>query len=66
MSSPEILQAVVLRDVVGPRKLAHNPREAARKGVYPALRARYGVAAFEEMVTVLAREIDRQAPVPAR
>ncbi|QKW32651.1 hypothetical protein HUT06_00200 [Actinomadura sp. NAK00032] len=41
-------------------------KEAARKNVYPALRTRYGVAAFNEMVLVLGREIDRQAPVPAR
>lgn len=41
-------------------------REAARKNVYPALRTRYGVAAFDEMVVVLCREIDNQAPVPAR
>ncbi|MFC4054798.1 hypothetical protein ACFOY4_34360 [Actinomadura syzygii] len=37
--------------------------EAARKNVYPALHARYGSAAFEEMVLVLGREIDRQAPI---
>jgi hypothetical protein len=41
-------------------------KEAARKNVYPALRARYGVPAFDEMVLVLGREIDRQAPVPSR
>ncbi|WP_279433610.1 hypothetical protein [Actinomadura sp. KC345] len=41
-------------------------REAARKNVYPALHARYGAAAFEEMVTSMAREIDRQAPVLVR
>lgn len=41
-------------------------KEAARKNVYPALRARYGAAAFGEMVVVLGREIDRQAPVRLR
>jgi len=41
-------------------------REAARKNVYPALHARYGAAAFQSMVTAMAREIDRRAPVPAR
>ncbi|TDB86836.1 hypothetical protein E1264_16620 [Actinomadura sp. KC216] len=38
-------------------------REAARKNVYPGLHSRYGAAAFEDMVTVLCHEIDRQAPV---
>jgi hypothetical protein len=41
-------------------------REAARKNVYPALRSRYGVAAFDEMVLVMGREIDRRAPVVRR
>ncbi|WP_119726581.1 hypothetical protein [Thermomonospora amylolytica] len=41
-------------------------REAARKGLYPVLRERYGDRAFEEMVMVMGREVDRQAPVPAR
>ncbi|NKZ05360.1 hypothetical protein [Actinomadura latina] len=41
-------------------------KEAARKDLYPALHARYGAAAFDEMVLVLGREIDRQAPVPTR
>ncbi|MFI0369545.1 hypothetical protein ACH35V_16850 [Actinomadura sp. 1N219] len=39
-------------------------REAARKNVYPDLHSRYGAAAFDEMVTVLCREIDRQDPAP--
>jgi hypothetical protein len=41
-------------------------REAARKGLFSGLRAKYGVEAFEDMVTVLAKEIDRQAPVVRR
>jgi hypothetical protein len=41
-------------------------REAARKNVYPALHARYGASAFNEMVVVLGREIDHQAPVLTR
>lgn len=41
-------------------------REAARKGVYPALRERYGERASEDMVMAIAREVDRQAPAPAR
>ncbi|MBO2461238.1 hypothetical protein [Actinomadura violacea] len=41
-------------------------REAARKNVYPAVRARYGAGAFDEMVLALGREIDRQAPVARR
>ncbi|NVI85907.1 hypothetical protein [Actinomadura sp. BRA 177] len=41
-------------------------KEAARKNVYPALHARYGTAAFDQMVVVLGREIDRQAPAFSR
>jgi len=41
-------------------------KEAARKNLYPALHARYGTAAFNEMVLVMGRQIDRQAPVPTR
>lgn len=46
--------------------LSEMLREAARKDVYPALHARYGKAAFDDMVLTLGREIDRQAPVPMR
>ncbi|MFV2178039.1 hypothetical protein ACFHW2_31115 [Actinomadura sp. LOL_016] len=46
--------------------LSEMLREAARKDVYPALRTRYGVPAFEAMVMALGREIDRAAPVPVR
>jgi hypothetical protein len=48
---------------VGHRLLSGMLREAARKNVYPALIARHGRPAFDDMVTVIAREIDRQAPV---
>lgn len=41
-------------------------KEAARKNVYPAVRARYGADAFDGMVVALGREIDRQAPVVRR
>lgn len=41
-------------------------REAARKGVFPALKGKHGDRAFDELVTVLCREIDRQAPVVRR
>ncbi|WP_067476559.1 hypothetical protein [Actinomadura hibisca] len=41
-------------------------REAARKGVYSALVRKHGTPAFNEMVTVLGKEIDRQAPAPIR
>lgn len=41
-------------------------REAARKNLFPSLRARYGAEAFEDMVLTLGREIDRQAPVVRR
>ncbi|GAA4152941.1 hypothetical protein [Actinomadura keratinilytica] len=41
-------------------------RQAARKNVYPALRARYGVEAINDMVLALGREIDRQAPAVRR
>ncbi|QFG23123.1 hypothetical protein [Actinomadura sp. WMMB 499] len=46
--------------------LSEMLREAARKDVYRALRARYGVPAFDAMVVTLGREIDRTAPVPVR
>jgi hypothetical protein len=39
-------------------------REASRKNLYGVLIHKYGKDAFEDMVTVLCREIDRQAPVP--
>lgn len=41
-------------------------REAARKDAFPSLRARHGSAAVDEMMTVLAREIDRQVPAVRR
>ncbi|MFG2007056.1 hypothetical protein ACGFNU_48705 [Spirillospora sp. NPDC048911] len=39
-------------------------RMAARKNLFPALRGRHGIHAFNDMVIVLGREIDRQAPIP--
>ncbi|MDL4816749.1 hypothetical protein [Actinomadura opuntiae] len=70
---PELLRVTrrVHDDLAGGRpvryaELSWMLKEAARKNVYPALRSRYGVAAFDEMVLVIGREIDRQAPVPAR
>ncbi|XRQ09262.1 hypothetical protein ACN3XK_74520 [Actinomadura welshii] len=66
---PELLRVTrqTHDDLARGRRAAHTDlswmlREAARKNVYPSLHARYGAAAFDEMVTVLAREIDRQAP----
>ena len=53
-------------DRVSHTDLSWMLKEAARKNVYPALHARYGSAAFEEMVIVLGREIDRQSPPPVR
>jgi hypothetical protein len=41
-------------------------REAARKDLYGTLVQKHGRDAFDDMVTVLGREIDRQAPVPTR
>lgn len=41
-------------------------REASRKDLYGALIQKHGMDAFEEMVVVLCKEIDRQAPVPSR
>jgi hypothetical protein len=41
-------------------------REASRKGLYGALIQKHGNGAFEDMIIVLCREIDRQAPVPSR
>jgi hypothetical protein len=49
--------------VVGHRMLSGMLREAARKNLYPALMAKHGDRAFEDMVMALAREIDRQAPI---
>jgi hypothetical protein len=41
-------------------------REASRKGLYEVLVRKYGTGAFEDMVVVLCREIDRQAPILSR
>lgn len=41
-------------------------REACRKDLYGVLIQKHGKDAFEDMITVLCREIDRQAPVPGR
>jgi hypothetical protein len=40
--------------------------EASGKAVFGPIKRTYGERAFDEMVLVLGREIDRQAPVPAR
>jgi hypothetical protein len=40
--------------------------EASGKAVLPVLKQKYGDSAFNDMVIVLGREIDRQAPVPPR
>lgn len=68
---PELLRTTrqVHDELARGRRVPHTDlsrmlREAARKDVYPALHARYGSGAFEEMVLVLGREIDRQAPLP--
>lgn len=39
--------------------------EAARKGVLATLKQKHGENAVKSMVTTLAMEIDRQAPVPS-
>lgn len=66
---PELLRVareahdrLVLGERVAHTDLSWMLRESARKNVYAGLRSRYGAAAFEEMVIVLGREIDRQAP----
>lgn len=41
-------------------------REASRKGLYGVLMQKHGTGAFDDMITVICREIDRQAPVPIR
>ncbi|MFC5752291.1 hypothetical protein [Actinomadura rugatobispora] len=46
--------------------LSEMLREGARKDVYGVLKRKYGEQAFENMVMVLAREVDRQAPVVVR
>ncbi|REE95774.1 hypothetical protein DFJ69_1185 [Thermomonospora umbrina] len=70
---PELMRAT--RDahdtLVAGRRVHHTAltwilREASRKDLYGALMRKHGTEAFEDMVTVLCREIDRQAPVPTR
>ncbi|RAY14625.1 hypothetical protein DPM19_12745 [Actinomadura craniellae] len=41
-------------------------REACRKDLYGVLIRKHGTGAFEDMVVVLSREIDRQVPVLSR
>ncbi|MBC6457192.1 hypothetical protein [Actinomadura sp. HBU206391] len=41
-------------------------REASRKDLYGVLIQKHGTGTFNDMITVLCREIDRQAPVPSR
>ncbi|MGI8330152.1 hypothetical protein ACRYCC_09300 [Actinomadura scrupuli] len=41
-------------------------REAGRKGLFPTLTQKHGTDGFNDMVMVLGREIDRQAPVHHR
>jgi hypothetical protein len=40
--------------------------EASGKAVFRLIRRKYGESAFNDMVVVLGREIDRQAPVVRR
>jgi len=47
-------------------RLSGMLRKTARKDPFPSLRARHGSAAVDEMMTVLAREIDRQVPAVRR
>ncbi|GAA2610194.1 hypothetical protein SMC26_44515 [Actinomadura fulvescens] len=46
--------------------LSEMLRMAARKNLFPSLKGRHGAQAFDDMVVVLGREIDRQAPIPCR
>ncbi|GAA4388738.1 hypothetical protein GCM10023088_62520 [Actinomadura verrucosospora] len=41
-------------------------REASRKDLYGVLIQKHGADVFDDMITVLCREIDRQAPVLSR
>jgi hypothetical protein len=55
-------------ELVAGRQVPHTTlswmlREASRKDLYGFLIQKHGISAFEEMVTVLGREIDRQAPI---
>ncbi|RAY13391.1 hypothetical protein DPM19_20170 [Actinomadura craniellae] len=70
---PELLRDARLAydEFAGGRQVPHTLLsrmlgEAGRKGVFPALRERHGERAVNDMITVLAREIDRQAPVAPR
>ncbi|MFD0683919.1 hypothetical protein [Actinomadura fibrosa] len=48
------------------RTLSWMVREASRKGLYGVLIQKHGAGVFDDMITVLCREIDRQAPVLSR
>ncbi|MEW2357491.1 hypothetical protein [Spirillospora sp. NPDC029432] len=70
---PELMR--VARDahdaLAAGRRVSHETlswmlREASRKGLYAVLVEKHGRGAFDDMVVVLCREIDRQAPVPSR
>ncbi|MFB4316564.1 hypothetical protein [Actinomadura sp. 21ATH] len=70
---PELMR--VARDahdeLAAGRRVSHDAlgwmlREASRKGLYGVLIEKHGHAAFDDMVVVLCKEIDRQAPVLSR
>ncbi|MEV0659876.1 hypothetical protein ACIBI3_03660 [Actinomadura luteofluorescens] len=70
---PELLRVTrdAYDDLVAGRPVHHATlswmvREASRKGLYGVLIQKHGAAVFDDMITVLCREIDRQAPVPSR
>ncbi len=67
---PELLRTSrnTYEELAAGREVDHSTlswmlRESSRKGVFGPLKERYGDQAFEDMVVVLCREIDRQAPV---
>ncbi|MFI0355973.1 hypothetical protein [Actinomadura sp. 9N407] len=69
-SYPELLRVSrhTYDEVAAGRSADHSAlswmlNEAARKGLIPVLERKHGQAAVKSMVTTLAMEIDRQAPV---
>lgn len=72
-ASPELMRVTraAYDELAAGRQVQHTVlswmiREASRKDLYGVLIRKHGSGAFEDMITVLCREIDRQAPVPSR
>ncbi|GAA2259609.1 hypothetical protein GCM10010402_13950 [Actinomadura luteofluorescens] len=70
---PELMRVArdAYDDLAAGRRVHHATlswvvREASRKDLYGVLIRKHGAAVFDDVITVLCREIDRQAPVPSR